>query len=144
MAYAMRFELHGAADAWLADCSADPDRVRHAWGTEALAPITGGKRWLAAEMNLVTAMKALTRVGQDRAGPVLADPATEQAWWLVPPDAADELADVTSVRVQPAGTPLHCPPTGWQAHGRFWLSRPDGSGRLTDPVVLAAALGPGH
>jgi hypothetical protein len=144
MARTMRFtEVYEAGDAWLADCSAHPDLVRQAWDLEALAPIASGKAWLTAETRLVTGMHALTRIRPEHRGPVLADPSLDAAWWLVPLDAADELADVRQVAVRPAGTPLHCPPTGWQACGRFWLQRPDGTGHLTDPAVLAAAFGPG-
>lgn len=144
MALRMRFaEVYEAGDAWLADCSAYPDLVRQAWELEALAPIASGRHWLAAESELVAGMQALNRIRDERRGPVLADPMVEKAWWLVSLDAAAELADVRQVNVRPVGWALHCPPTGWQACGRFWLSRPDGSGRLTDPAVLAAAFGPG-
>jgi hypothetical protein len=136
-------ELYEAGDAWLADCSAHPDLVRQAWEFDALAPIRSGARWLAAESWLVTGMQALSRIREEHRGPVLADPLLDRAWWLVPLDAAEELADVRPIAVRPAGTVLRCPPTGWQACGRFWLHRPDGSGQLIDPAVLAAALGPG-
>lgn len=136
-------EAYEAGDAWLADCSARPDLARQAWNLEALAPIASGPHWLAAESLLVAGMQALNRIREEHRGPVLVDPLLDRAWWLVPPEAAEELADVRAVLVQPVGKPLHCPPTGWQACGRWWLHRPDGSGRLTDPAILAAALGPG-
>ena len=131
-----------AGDIWLADCSARPDLARQVWALEGLAPIAGGAHWLAAESRLVTGMQALSRIREELRGPVLADPLLERAWWLVPPSSAGVLAHIPRVLVQPPGTPLHCPPTGWQACGRFWLHRPDGSGWLTDPAILAAALGP--
>ncbi|WP_254876230.1 hypothetical protein [Streptomyces sp. CAI-85] len=137
----MRFaELYEAGDQWLADCSPRPDLVRTVWDVEALAPIACGPHWLAAETHLVTGMQMLNRIGEERRGPVLADPSLDRAWWLVPPAAAEELADVRSVLVHRTGHVLHCPPTGWHACGRFWLSRPDGTGLLTDPTVLTAAL----
>lgn len=140
----MRFAaVYEAGDAWLADCSAHPHLVHQAWGIDALAPIPSGAHWLAAESMLVATMQALARIREEHRGPVLADPQLDRAWWLVPSAAAAELADVRAVAVQPSGTPLHCPPTGWQACGRFWLQRPDGTGQLTDPAVLAAAFGPG-
>jgi len=135
--------LYEVGDTWLADCSAHPSLVRQAWHMEALAPIPSGVHWLVAESRLVTGMKALSRIREEHRGPVLADPLLDMAWWLVPLDTAEELADVRPARVQPVGTPLHCPSTGWQACGRFWLTRPDGSGQLTDPAVLASAFGPG-
>lgn len=140
----MRFTaVYEAGDAWLADCSAHPMLVRAAWNKEALAPIPSGERWLVAEAPLLTAMRALKRIHGEQQGPVLADPELDKAWWLVPLGAADELADVRQLVVRAPGWSLHCPPTGWHVDGRLWLSRPDGSGQLTDPVVLAAAVGPG-
>lgn len=136
-------QVYEAGDAWLADCSARPDLVRQAWDVEALAPIASGKRWLAVEAWLIDTMTAVARIGHERLGPVLADPSLDRAWWLIAPDAAEELADVRKVRVEPEGSPLHCPPTGWYQCGRLWLHRPDGSGRLNDPTLIAAALGPG-
>ena len=136
-------ELYKAGDAWLADCSARPDLVREVWSLEGVAPIRSGPHWLVAESMLVTGMQALSRIRDEHRGPVLVDSLLDRAWWLVPPNSAEALADVRPVLMQPVGMPLHCPPTGRQACGRLWLSRPDGSGRLTDPAVLAAALGPG-
>ncbi|MGP4087633.1 hypothetical protein [Streptomyces sp. KR55] len=88
-------------------------------------------------------MPAAIRIPEQQRGPVLADPDLDKTWWLVPLDAAEELAHVRQVTLQPAGWTLGCPPTGRQVAGRWWLWRPDGSGRLTDPAVLAAAFGPG-
>jgi hypothetical protein len=141
----LRFaEVYEAGDAWLADCSGHPDLVRQSWELDALAPIPSGKRWLAVESRLVAGMQALGRIQEECRGPVLADPMTDMIWWLLPLNTAEELANVRQVRVRPAAWPLHCPPTGWQMCGRFWLSRPNGSGRLTNPAVLAAAFGPGR
>jgi hypothetical protein len=140
----MRFaEVYEAGDAWLADCSAHPTLVRMTWNKEALAPIAAGTHWLAAETALIPTMQALNRIRDEHRGPVLADVETDMAWWLVPTGSADELADLRQVTVQRTGWTLNCPPTGWSLEGRLWLNRPDGSGRLTDPAVLAAALGPG-
>lgn len=132
-----------AGDAWLAGCSARPDLVRAAWETEALALIPAGAHWLVAEAQLATRYDALARIPVALRGPVLADPQADRMWWLVPLNAVEELADVRQLAVRPAGWCLPCPPTGWHIDGRMWLSRPDGSGRLTDPAVLAAAIGPG-
>jgi hypothetical protein len=132
-----------AGNTWLANCSAQPDLVREAWEVEALAPIRAGVHWLAAEGPLISVLAALKCLPPGRLGPVLASPATEQAWWLVPLGAEEHLAGIRQLRIRPAGWPLHCPPAGRQLCGRFWLQRPDGSGRLTDPVLLGAALGPG-
>ncbi|MGW4751997.1 hypothetical protein [Streptomyces chartreusis] len=132
-----------AGDAWLASCSARPDLVRAAWDTEALAPIPSGTHWLVAEAQLATRYDALARIPEQLRGPVLADPEADRLWWLVPLNAVEELADVRQLAVRPPGWCLRCPPTGWHVDGRMWITRPDGSGRLTDPAVLAAAIGPG-
>lgn len=134
---------HEAGNAWLSRCSAHPASVRRAWRQETLAEIASGEYWLVAETVLITAMHALKRIKPDDQGPVLADPELDMAWWLVPLEAAEELADVRQLTVQPQGWKLRCPPAGRHIDGRLWLSRPDGSGLLTDPAVLAAALGPG-
>jgi len=135
--------LYAAGDAWLAGCSPHPALVRAAWDKETLARISSGRTWLVAEAPLLTAMRALKRIRSEQQGPMLADPELDKAWWLVRLGAVDELADVRQLVVHTAGWPLLCPPTGWHVEGRLWLSRPDGSGRLTDPAVLAAAVGPG-
>ncbi|MET9083739.1 hypothetical protein ABZX77_17900 [Streptomyces sp. NPDC004237] len=88
-------------------------------------------------------MPALTRIPEGQRGPVLADVQGDSAWWLVPLDAAEELADVRAVSVKPPGWTLDCPPASRMLFGHLWLNYPDGTGVLTDPAVLAAALGPG-
>ncbi|MBT2675802.1 hypothetical protein J7E95_34425 [Streptomyces sp. ISL-14] len=137
---AQRYE---AGDAWLADCSAHPALVREAWDKDLLAPITSGTRWLVAEARLATAYRMIGRIREERRGPTLADPESDKLWWLVPPNAPEELADVRQLTVQPEGWTLLCPPTRWVVGGRMWITCPDGSGQLTDPAVLAAAFGPG-
>ena len=88
-------------------------------------------------------MDAIKRIGSDRLGPVLADVASERAWWLLPPGLGDELDDIGLLTVHPHGWLLRCPPVLYPVRGRVWVERPDGSGRLTDPILLGAALGPG-
>lgn len=133
--------LHEAGAAWLADCSAHPDPVREAWTLKTLAPITSGTRWRVAEAPLLRSVEAVARIGGDRIGPILADIHRKVAWWLLPPDLADELDDVRRVTVRPAGWVIECPPVPHSVNGRWWIECPDGSGQLTDPAALAAALG---
>ncbi|MER7838451.1 hypothetical protein ABTY98_21815 [Streptomyces sp. NPDC096040] len=137
---ALRYE---AGDTWLSSCAPHPELVREAWEKDTLAPITSGAHWLIAEARLVYSMPALTRIPEGQRGPVLADSQGDSAWWLVPLDAAEELADVRAVSVKPPGWSLDCPPSGRMLFGHLWLNHPDGTGVLTDPAVLAAALGPG-
>lgn len=136
--------LYEVGDTWLAACASRPELVREAWDLDALAPIASGEKWLAVEVGFVAAVRAMRQIGAERLGPILADAGVDLTWWLIPPDAADELADIRQATVRPKGEPLHCPPTGWYQCGRKWLHRPDGSGTLNDPVLLGAALGPGN
>lgn len=85
----------------------------------------------------------MKRIGSPRLGPVLVDVEANRAWWLVAPSLSDELDDMRQLLVRPAGWALKCPPVLYSVGGRGWLERPDGSGRLTDPTLLAAAFGPG-
>nr|WTB34022.1 hypothetical protein OG781_35040 [Streptomyces sp. NBC_00830] len=41
------------------------------------------------------------------------------------------------------GWPLRCPPVERYMDGYGWLEKPDGAGKLTSPIVLGAAFGPG-
>ncbi|MEU9245696.1 hypothetical protein [Streptomyces sp. NPDC048385] len=134
---------YAAGDAWLSGCAPHPELVREAWSNDTLAPIASGAHWLAAEARLIYSMPALTRIPEGQRGPVLADGQGDRAWWLVPLDATEELADVRAVSVKPSGWTLDCPPAGRMLFGHLWLNHPDGTGILTDPAVLAAALGPG-
>ncbi|WP_406202479.1 hypothetical protein OG331_31470 [Streptomyces sp. NBC_01017] len=136
-------QQYEAGDAWLANSCAHPNLVRDVWASRMLAPIPSGEEWLVAEARLATGYPRLVRIRAEQRGPVLADPVMDVLWWLVPLHAPEKLADVRQLAVKPSGWSLHCPPTGWQIEGRMWITRPDGSGRLTDPAVLAAAFGPG-
>ncbi|MEU2584505.1 hypothetical protein ABZ612_16415 [Streptomyces avermitilis] len=96
-----------------------------------------------AEAPLLSSVEAMKRIGGARLGPVLADVASERAWWLLPPDLGDQLDDVRQVIVRPRDWTFRCPPVLYSVDGRVWLEMPDGSGRLTDPELLGAALSPG-
>ncbi|MFF1834260.1 hypothetical protein ACFVXE_08645 [Streptomyces sp. NPDC058231] len=98
---------------------------------------------MAAEANLLRSVEAMQRVGSRRLGPVLVHPAADLAWWLVPLGADVELADMRAITVRTAPWQLLCPPADCYMNGLGWLEKPDGSGALTDPVVLGAAFGPG-
>ncbi|MEV0115894.1 hypothetical protein AB0H77_22035 [Streptomyces sp. NPDC050844] len=131
-----------AGDAWLASCAPDPNAAYEAWEMGALATIHS-TRWLVAETQLAHALEAIKRIPDHQQGPVLIDVRFDRAWWLVPLDAAEQLADVRPVTVLPFEWPLHCPPTSRAFGSRVWLEAPDGSGRVMNPIYLAAALGPG-
>lgn len=123
-------------------CTPTPAEVARAWDAEELAPIYGSTHWRAVEAPLMPSVDAMRRIGAKR-GPVLADVAAYRAWWLVSPDVGDLLDDIRQLRVMAAEWPLLCPPVLYPVGERVWLKRPDGSGHLTDPTVLGAALGPG-
>ncbi|MFF2503481.1 hypothetical protein ACFVTY_08910 [Streptomyces sp. NPDC058067] len=127
--------------AWLATHARRPDIASAVWDLDGLAPIHC-TTWLAAEIQLNISLDALGRLRRGHRGPLLLDPALDTAWWLVPHSAALELADIRSVTVHPQEWPLHVPPVEHPAAGRFWHIPPDGSGHLTEPAYLAAALGP--
>jgi hypothetical protein len=131
-----------AGQDWLLSCTPNPTTVARAWDAEELAPIRGATHWRAVEAPLLRSVEAMRRVG-DKLGPVLADTATDTAWWLVSPDVDDLLDDIRQLQVKAADWPLLCPPVLYPAGERVWLERPDGSGRLTDPIRLGAAFGPG-
>ncbi|MFI6495228.1 hypothetical protein [Streptomyces sp. NPDC050564] len=88
-------------------------------------------------------MDAIKRIGPDHLGPVLADVTSARAWWLLPLDLDDEMDDIRLLTIHPHGWTLRCPPVLYPLRGRVWVECPDGSGRLTDPVLLGASLGPG-
>lgn len=136
-------QRHGAGDAWLASCAMDPDLVRETWDADQLAPIASGAHWLVAESTIVHGLPAASRIREDQRGPVLMSPYEDRAWWLLPLGSANELADVRQLWLWPAGWALRCPPVGRELARVHWLWAPDGTGHLTDPAVLAAALGPG-
>lgn len=133
-----------AGDEWLAAAAQEPTLVQEAWARDVLAPITTGEQWLAAEAKLHHSYVNLVSMREEHRGPLLADGVAGLAWWLVPLGAAEELADVPALTVRPAGWVLKCPPTDRIVGDRLWLCGPDGTGRLVDPTVLAAAFGPGR
>lgn len=132
-----------AGEDWLLACADRPTDVRLAWAADELGRFRTGEHWRAAEVPLLRSLDAMQRIGSKRCGPVLADTALEAAWWLLPPVLGDDLDDIRGITIRPAGWVLACPPVVYPVHGRVWVEAPDGSGRLTDPVLLGAALGPG-
>ncbi|UJV43798.1 hypothetical protein [Streptomyces sp. AMCC400023] len=131
-----------AGQDWLLACAPDADAAQLLWDEEELVRFPTGKHWRVAEAPLALAMDVMRRI-PDHSGPVLADVAFYVASWLLPADLGDELDDVKQLTVRPAGWALACPPVLYGVRGRVWLRPPDGSGQLTDPVLLGAAFGPG-
>ncbi|MBW8740381.1 MAG: hypothetical protein JF621_25860 [Streptomyces turgidiscabies] len=94
-----------------------------------------GQDWL-----LTCAVDAATVRRTWDAGGLAEFPNRGVAWWLLPPGLTDELDDIHRLTVRPAGWVLTCPPVLHSVAGRWWLERPDGTGRLTNPALLGAAL----
>ncbi|MDH6221798.1 hypothetical protein [Streptomyces pseudovenezuelae] len=134
---------HQAGQDWLLTCAPYPAAAAHAWDVEEFGEIPSGPLWRVVEAPLVESLSAIQRIGPARVGPILGNVRLDTAWWLLPPELGDDLDDVRGFTVRPAGWSLRCPPVLHSVHGRWWIERPDGSGRLTDPVLLAAAFGPG-
>ncbi|MGW3736697.1 hypothetical protein [Streptomyces sp. NPDC005148] len=134
---------HNPGSQWLASCAPDPVQVHRTWAAGELAALPTGRLWLTAETDIMRSVAAMERIGPDRLGPVLVNPSTERAWWLVPRGAEEALADLSWLTVHPEPWPLRCPSAERYIDGFGWLEKPDGSGRLTDPDVLGAAFGPG-
>ncbi len=133
-----------AGQDWLLSCAPHPAKVQAEWDAEVLAPIASGLHWRVAEAPLMLSMDVVKwMMRPDRVGPILADVSQSIAWWLLPPDLDDQLDDVRQLIIHPAGWELWCPPVLYAVCGRLWMGGLDGSGRLTDPVMLGAALGPG-
>jgi hypothetical protein len=132
-----------AGQDWLLSCALHSADVQGTWDAEELAEFPTGVHWRVVEAPLLRSLEAIARIGADRIGPVLADIHRDAAWWLLPPDLTDELDDIRRLTVRPAGWVLKCPPVLYSVNGRWWMERPDGSGQLTDPVLLGAAFSPG-
>ncbi|MER6233379.1 hypothetical protein ACFY1L_46240 [Streptomyces sp. NPDC001663] len=128
---------------WLMSCAPDPAEVARVWELRRFAEIPAGPCWRVVEAPLVESVHAIRRIGPERVGPILGDVYSDIAWWLLPLDMEDDLDHVRVFTVDPAGWVLKCPPVVHSLEGRWWIERPDGSGRLTDPELLAAAFGPG-
>lgn len=135
--------MHLAGQEWLLSSAPDPAPVLREWELEELAAIPSGTLWRVVEAPLLESVTAIQRIGPARIGPILGDVYVDKAWWLLPPDLGDDLDDIRRFTVHPAGWVLRCPPVLHAAGGRWWIERPDGSGQLTDPTLLAAAFGPG-
>ncbi|MDQ0793685.1 hypothetical protein [Streptomyces sp. B1I3] len=132
-----------AAVEWLASVAPDPDVCRWEWerDPQGIALLPAGKRWdvliLPGALGYPT-FDVLTRL-LDRPGPVLADFGDARLGFFVPPGTAAHWLG-TGVRGAGQGTWIVVPYPGRTVGGVRWLIQPDGSGTLTDPVVLEWAM----
>ncbi|GGR67353.1 hypothetical protein GCM10010269_02640 [Streptomyces humidus] len=144
MAIKLARSTRQAGQDWFLGCIRHPTDVLRTWAAGELARIPSGEHWRVAEGPLLFSLRAMKYLGSRRLGPVVADVATGQAWWLLPTGLRDELDDVPQLTVQPQGGLLACLPVLNTIGERGWLEPPDGSGRLTAPAALRIAFGAGE
>ncbi|SCD58864.1 hypothetical protein GA0115240_11565 [Streptomyces sp. DvalAA-14] len=128
---------------WLVSAAADPEGCRFEWERNPLgvALLPAGRLWdiliLSGELGYPT-LDVLTRL-TGRPGPVLADFGDSRLGFFVPPGTAGRWLG-TGVRAIGRGTWIVVPYPGRPTGGVRWLIPPDGTGHLTDPVVLELAM----
>ncbi|MER5767425.1 hypothetical protein [Streptomyces sp. NPDC001985] len=129
---------------WLVSVAPDPDACRWEWERNpyGIALLPAGRRWdvliLPARLGHPT-LDVLNRL-TGRPGPVLADSGDTRVAFLVPPGTAGRWI-ATGVRGAGDGTWIVVPYPGRPAGGGVrWLIAPDGSGTLTEPALLEAAM----
>lgn len=128
---------------WLVSAAADPESCRWEWERNPLGVtlLPAGRLWdvliLGGELGYPT-LDVLARL-IDRPGPVLADFGDSRMGFFVPPGTAARWL-ATGVRTAGRGTWIVVPYPGRATGGVRWLVPPDGSGHLTDPMVLELAM----
>ncbi|MBM9503961.1 hypothetical protein [Actinacidiphila acididurans] len=128
---------------WLVSVAADPEGCRFEWERNPLGVtlLPAGRLWdvliLTGELGYAT-LDVLTRL-MDRPGPVLSDFGDARMGFFVPPGTATRWLG-SGVRAAGRGTWIVVPYPGRPTGGVRWLVPPDGTGHLTDPVVLELAM----
>ncbi|MFG2311101.1 hypothetical protein ACGFS9_20890 [Streptomyces sp. NPDC048566] len=128
---------------WLVSVAPDPGACRWEWerNPQGIALLPAGRAWdvliLPAALGYPT-LDVLSRV-IDRPGPVLVDFGDARMGFFVPAGTAARWLG-TGVRTAGAGTWIVVPYPGRVTGGVRWLVQPDGSGNLTDPVLLELAM----
>ncbi|MFI6150117.1 hypothetical protein [Streptomyces sp. NPDC051109] len=139
--------MHGSeiktAVEWLVSVAPDPDACRWEWERNPLgvALLPAGRRWdvLILPGGLGQAALDVLTLLLDRPGPVLADFDDARLGFFVPPGTASRWIG-TGVRGAGRGSWIVVPYPGRTTGGVRWLVVPDGSGTLTDPVLLELAM----
>ncbi|WP_030161512.1 hypothetical protein [Streptomyces sp. NRRL S-244] len=128
---------------WLVSVAPDPDACRWEWerNPHGVALLPAGRQWdvLILPGGLGQAALDVLTLLLDRPGPVLADFADARLGFFVPPGTASRWIG-TGVRGAGHGTWIVVPYPGRATEGVRWLVVPDGSGTLTDPVLLELAM----
>ncbi|WP_431041906.1 hypothetical protein ACQUSR_08255 [Streptomyces sp. P1-3] len=129
---------------WLVSAAPDPGACRWEWerSPSGAALLPAGRLWdvlvLPGELGTAT-LEVLCRRADHRPGPVVAAFGGAQVGYFVPAGTADRWIG-TGVRGVSTGAWVAVPHPGRVSGGMRWLVAPDGSGRLTDPVVLELAM----
>ncbi|MFJ8046075.1 hypothetical protein ACIRBX_36745 [Kitasatospora sp. NPDC096147] len=127
---------------WLVSAADDPVACRAEWeaGGRGVMLLPAGRRW-----DVLLVPGPLGRAGYrvlseaSAHGPVFADFGDARVGFLVPVGTAARWI-ATGVRGAGHGTRVALPHPAGGGRGLRWLTPPDGSGRLTDPVLLELAL----
>ncbi|SDP05652.1 bifunctional DNA primase/polymerase [Actinacidiphila guanduensis] len=128
---------------WLVSAAADPQGTRFEWERNPLGVVLlpAGRLWdvliLPGRIGYPT-LDVLGRMAE-QPGPVLADFGDERMGFFVPPGTAARWLG-TGVRAVGRGTWIVVPYPGRPTGGVRWLVPPDGTGHLTDPVLLELAM----
>ncbi|MCL2551146.1 MAG: hypothetical protein FWE15_21735 [Actinomycetia bacterium] len=128
---------------WLVSVAPDPEGCRWEWERNPLGVtlLPAGRLWdvliIGARLGYPT-LDVLNRM-VDRPGPVLADFGDARMGFLVPAGTSTRWLG-TGVRVAGRGTWIVVPYPGRPTGGVRWLVPPDGTGHLTDPLVLEMAM----
>ncbi|MEV6105776.1 hypothetical protein AB0M28_13815 [Streptomyces sp. NPDC051940] len=128
---------------WLVAAATDPESCRWEWERNPLgvALLPAGRLWdvliVPGELGHPT-LDVIVRC-VERPGPVLADFGGSRLGFFVPPGTAARWL-ATGVRGAGRGTWIVVPYPGRSSGGVRWVVPPDGSGTLTDPVLLELAM----
>jgi hypothetical protein len=128
---------------WLVSVAPDPEGCRREWERNPLGVtlLPAGLLWDVLVIGARLGHPALDVLDRmlDRPGPVLADLGDVCVGFLVPPGTSSRWLG-TGVRAAGRGTWIAVPHPGRPTGAVRWLVPPDGTGHLTDPVLLELAL----
>ncbi|MQS14213.1 hypothetical protein F7Q99_18530 [Streptomyces kaniharaensis] len=126
---------------WLAQVAPDPEAFREQWERTGLGLmlLPAGRGWDVLSVPGRLGRPAVDILDADVRGPVLTDFGDEHVGFLVPVGTAARWVG-TGVRCAGKGTWIVVPHPERSSRGVRWLVPPDGSGRLSDPVLLELAL----
>jgi hypothetical protein len=132
-----------AAD-WLANAQPDPRNIRQQWAACGQALFITGRNWDMIELPGFGADSARAAADLGVTGPVAHVLGAETLWVLVPPGTAAWWLPVPGFTVSGSGRHVRgllLPgPDRVASPGTYWITPPDGSGRLTDPMILRRTL----